>query len=236
MAISPAKRHRMRVLAMQADAAGQGAPVVVGGIQGQMLAKLTQDARRLHDIQSIERKIALKRELLPEYQPYIDGVLAGDHGQPDEVVTTLMLWHLDAGQYASGLDIAAYVLRHNLPLPERLKRNTATLLLDEVAGAFTSSIAPNPEPDPEQTMAILQRVATLVDGHDAPDQARAKLHFAIGKTLAAQAGDAPTGAQIDMARAALAQLKRAVALHNGVGAKKLIEQLERKIKNAGKPS
>jgi len=228
---SPAQLHRIRVLAAQASASDPAAPVVVGGIQGQMLAKLTQDARRLHDIQSIERKIALKRELLPDYQAYIDGVLEGDGGQPDEIIPTVMLWHLDAGKYERGLDMAAYVMRHDLPMPERLKRNTATILLDEVAGA----VAAGAVSEPSAAIGILQRVAVLVDGQDAPDQARAKLHFAMGKMLALQAGDKPTGSTVEMVRAAVAQLKRAVSLHEGIGAKKLIEQLERKIKNAGDP-
>lgn len=227
---SPAQLHRMRVLAAKTSAASEGAPVVVGGIYGQMMAKLTLDARRLHDIQSVERKISVKRELLPEYQAYITGVLEGDSGQPDEVVATLMLWHIDAGLFERGLEIAAYVMRHDLPLPERLKRNAATLLLDEVAGA----VAGGAVADADASMAILQRVAVLVDGHDAPDQARAKLHFALGKTLALQAGDTLDGQRLEMARAAVAQLKRAVDLFSGIGAKKLIEQLERKIKNAGK--
>src|SRR5690606_21172228 len=134
---SPAQLHRMRVLAARARASTD-APATIGGIYGQMMAKLTQDARRLHDIQSVERKIAVKRELLPDYQAYIDGVLTGDTGEQDEVMATLMLWHIDAGLYERGLDIAAYVLRHDLALPERLKRNTATLLLDEVAGPLAN--------------------------------------------------------------------------------------------------
>lgn len=227
---SPAQLHRIRELAAKAGAAQDAAPAILGGIQGQMLAKLTQDVRRLHDIQSVEKKIALKRQLLPDYEAYIDGVLHGDGGQPDEVIATLMLWHLDAGWYDRGLDIAAYVMRHGLPLPERLKRNTATLLLDEVAGAIATGALSNPS----EAMAILQRVASLVTDQDAPDQARAKLHFAIGKTLAAEAGDNPSGQHVEMAKSAVAQLQRAVSLYPAIGAKKLIETLERKIKNAGR--
>lgn len=226
---SPAQRHRTRALAAQASAADGATPAVVGGILGQMMAKLTLDRRRLHDIQSVERKIALKRELVPEYQDYLDGVLSGNAGQPDEVLTTLMVWHIDVGAFARGLQLADYVLRHGLALPERLKRNTATLLLDEVAGA----IAVGAVSKHDEAMLLLQEVARLVDGQDAPDQARAKLHLAIGKTLAVQAGDEPRGPLLEMARAAVAQLRRAVDLHSGVGCKKLIEQLDRKIKNAG---
>lgn len=226
---SPAQRHRTRVLASKASAADGAASAVVGGIFGQMMAKLTQDRRRLHDIQSVERKIALKRELVPEYRDYLDGVLNGDTGQPDEVLATLMMWQFDIGDFGRGLMLADYVMRHGLPLPERLKRNTATLLLDEVAGAIAGGAVPKHD----EAMQLLQDVARLVDGQDAPDQARAKLHLAIGKTLAEQAGDEPRGPALEMARAAVAQLRRAVDLHSGVGCKKLIEQLERKIKNAG---
>ncbi|MFY2090290.1 phage terminase small subunit [Achromobacter xylosoxidans] len=226
---SPAQQHRTRVLAARASAADGDAPAVMGGIYGQMMAKLTQDRRRLHDIQSVERKVAVKRELVPEYADYLQGVLAGDGGQPDEVVTTLMVWHFDIGAFAPGLQLADYVLRHDLQLPERLKRNTATLLLDEVAGQVANGAVSKPD----EAMHVLQEVARLVDGQDAPDQARAKLHLALGKTLAAQAGEEPRGPQLEMARAGVAQLRRAVELHSGVGAKKLIEQLDRKIKNAG---
>ncbi|KRC85452.1 hypothetical protein ASE30_00280 [Achromobacter sp. Root83] len=226
---SPAQRHRTRALAAKASAADGAAPAVVGGIFGQMMAKLTQDRRRLHDIKSVERKIGLKRELVPEYQDYLDGVLSGNAGQPDEVLTTLMVWHIDVGAFARGLELADYVLRHGLPLPERLKRNTATLLLDEVAGAIAGGAVLKHD----EAMLLLQEVARLVDGQDAPDQARAKLHLAIGKTLAEQAGDEPRGPLLEMARAAVAQLRRAVDLHSSVGCKKLIEQLERKVKNAG---
>ena len=120
---SPAQQHRTRVLAARASAADGDAPAVMGGIYGQMMAKLTQDRRRLHDIQSVERKVAVKRELVPEYADYLQGVLAGDGGQPDEAVTTLMVWHFDIGAFAPGLQLADYVLRHDLQLPERLAQH-----------------------------------------------------------------------------------------------------------------
>jgi hypothetical protein len=55
-----------------------------------------------------------------------------------------------------------------------------------------------------------------------PDQVRAKLHFAIGRHLAKAGTDDAT---------ALDHLRRAVELHDKVGAKKDIEQLERKLRN-----
>lgn len=40
-----------------------------------MLAKLQQDQFRLKQVQSQEGKAKLKTEMLPDYVPYVDGVL-----------------------------------------------------------------------------------------------------------------------------------------------------------------
>ena len=102
------------------------------------------------------------------------------------------------------------------------------LLLDEVAGQVANGAVSKPE----EAMRVLQEVARLVDGQDAPDQARAKLHLALGKTLATQAGE-------ERARAAGngAGQRRTTAPRRGAAQRrrreKLIEQLDRKIKNAG---
>ncbi|WP_459614349.1 phage terminase small subunit [Bordetella sp. 2513F-2] len=223
---SLAQRHRIRVLAEQANPGA--ASVTAGGAHRMMMARLTADRRRLHDIQSVERKIAAKREMLPAYSDYIAGVLKADAGGQDEVITTLMVWHLDVLDFSHGLEIAAYVLKHELALPERYNRKVPALLLDEVPGAVLEGRVPATS----DTLTALQRVAALTQDQDAPDQARAKLHRALGEVLAAMAGETPTGAQLEMARAALAQLNRAVALHQAVGAKKTIEQLQRTIKRA----
>lgn len=226
---SLAQRHRVRVLAERASrAAGGSAPNPAGGVHALMMGRLVQDLRRLKEIQSVERKIAAKADMLPAYQDYVSGVLKGDSGGQDEVIVTVMVWHLDVLQFSRGLEIAAYVLKHDLALPERYNRKVPALLLDEVPGAvLAGSVSPNSD-----TLGALQMVAVLTEGQDAPDQARAKLHRAIGETLAALAGATPAGQQLSMARAALAQLNRAVSLHQAVGAKKAIEQLQRTIKKA----
>jgi len=48
-----------------------------------MARKLDDDRRRLKDIQSTERKIDVKREILPDYDDYVAGVLAGNAGVQD---------------------------------------------------------------------------------------------------------------------------------------------------------
>lgn len=226
---SPAQRHRMAVLAATAASAHHNAaPSPAAGVYALMMSALVNDMRHLKEIQSLERKISTKAELLPKYGDYLDGVLAADAGGQDEIITTLMVWHLDVCDFARGLELASYVIKHELTLPERYNRTVATLLLDEVGDAVLAGRVPHDS----TTLGALQMLAVVVDGQDAPDQARAKLHRAMGNTLAALAGPEPAGPRSEMVRAALAQLKRAVSLHDKVGAKKDIEQLERTIKKA----
>ena len=226
---SLAQRHRMRVLAGQAASAhGSQALTPAAGIYALMMSTLVDDMRRLKEIESLERKISVKADLLPKYRDYLDGILAADAGGQDEIVTTLMVWHLDVCDFARGLEIAGYVIKHELALPERYNRKIAALLLDEIG----DSVLAGRVPLDVTTLGALQMLAVLTEGQDAPDQARAKLHRAMGDTLAALAGPEPTGNRLEMVRAALQQLRRAVSLHDKVGAKKDIELLERTIKKA----
>lgn len=229
---SPAIMHRMRVLAQrEAEAGAAGLPPMPGSAQALMLVKLQDDRRTLKAIESVERKIAAKHGMLHGYTDYIDGVLAADSAAADEVLTTVMVWYLDVGDYARGLDIAAHMLKHGLELPERYNRKVPALLLDEVSDAVLNEHVPHTD----ATLMVLQRVAALTHDRDAPDQARAKLHRAMGEVMATLAGPEPQGPAVDAARAALAQLQRAVKLHEKVGAKKTIEQLQRIINRAEKP-
>lgn len=179
-----------------------------------MLAKLAEDKRRLKDIQSIERKIDVKRQLLPDYQPWIEGVIAGDTGQQDDVFMTVLVWTIDIGDIEAAIPLADYAIRHNLAMPDQYKRGTACVIAEETADiALKGTAVP---------CVVLQAVAGLTDGQDMPDEVRAKLHKAIGYAMR-DAG------QLAEARERLAY---ALQLHDKVGVKKDIERLDTLIKNS----
>lgn len=217
---SPARRHFQRLMA--ANAASEATPHQPqnGPAYDLMRAALVEDMRRLHDIQSIERKIELKRELLPVYAPYVEGVLSAGNGAEDDVLMTVMVWRFDAGDLEGGLDIAEYALKHNLQTPDRYQRKPATLIAEECADMALRSIADHP--DPASLLVQLDRALKLTKDSDMHDQVRAKLHKAAGYTNRA-IGDAPR---------ALEHLQRALELDNRSGVKKDIERLEREIKNS----
>jgi hypothetical protein len=218
---SPAQRHFDRVSAEQAAAsAAPGGSLAGASAYELMLAKLASDRRRLKSIQSIERKIEVKRvELLPEYVDYVAGALAGGRGAQDDVLTTVMIWRVDAGDFAGALDIARYALAHRMTLPDQYDRPLATAIAEEFADAALSEIKKGGTFDGAQ----LDEVALLTASADMHDQVRAKLHKALGY-IAEKVGDG---------KAALEHLCRALELDSRAGVKQDIARLEKASIAAG---
>lgn len=212
---SPVRRHFQRVSAQLAAAsAGQGESLAGASAYELMLAKLASDRRRLKSIASIERKIEVKRaELLPDYVDYVAGALAGGRGAQDDVLTTVMIWRIDAGDLAGALDIARYALAHRMTLPDQYDRPLATAIAEEFAEAALAAFRKGDAID----LAQLAEVAQLTAPADMHDQVRAKLHKGLGYA-AEQCGNGT---------AALEHLRRALELDSRAGVKQDIARLEK---------
>lgn len=222
MHISPARAHMQAHIAASRAAAevADGTrldPALANGYEI-MLAQLAEHRRQLKRLQSIERKIEAKRKILPEYAAYIAGALQADRGGQDDVIVTVLVWHIDTGDLAGALPIVAYALRHGLVMPDQYQRSLACLVAEEAAELALKQLAASTAPD----LAALHHIQALTAGQDMPDEVRAKLHKAIGYAL--RASDPP---------AALYELGRALALNPKAGVKKDIERLEREVKKAG---
>jgi Phage small terminase subunit len=217
---SPAQQHLMRVQAERATAQASPGSTVdssTSRAHALMRAKLDTDRRRLKDVQSIERKIAVKAEVLGDYVDYVEGVLASGQGVQDDVLAFVMCWRIDVGDFVGAVQIARYVLEHKLSLPDRFQRTPATLIAEEPAVQALKAFDAKKPFD----VQVLREVFDLTQAHDMPDQVRAKLLFAIGRQLM----------ESEPAHA-LDHLRRAVELHDKVGAKKDIEKLERQLRHA----
>jgi hypothetical protein len=226
---SPARNHFLRASAALAAQARQDTnPLRHATGHELMLAQLAEHKRQLKAVQSIERKAELKRKLLPEYTAWVEGVLQSDAGLQDEVFMTVMVWHIDAGDLAGALPMAAYAIRHKLAMPDQYQRTTACLIAEEFANMALKAIDAGEAVD----MVALVSVADLVTDEDMPDEVRAKLHKALGYANYAQAGTADSVRAAVLRQTALAELKRALELHEKCGVKKDIERIEREIKNA----
>ncbi len=232
MALTLAQRNQLRKRAAQEAAATAPAALMDGLTSYElMLAKLQQDQLRLKQVQSQQNKAKVKAELLPDYSPYVEGVLAAGQGAQDDVLVTVMVWRFDAEDYAGGLNIAEYVLRHNLQTPNRFNRTTGCLVAEEVAqAALTVQKAGGEFPHD-----ILTRTAVLTAEQDMPDEARAKLSLAMGRsTLAGLDEDNP--GQPGQIQAGIELLKTAIQQHNSCGGKKDLERAERLLKKHAGPA
>ncbi len=214
---TPAERRYNQVRARAAAAsAGPGQTLAGSSAYELMLAKLDADRRRLREVQSLERKIDVKREILPEYRDWITGVLEGGRGAQDDVLTTVMIWQIDVGEYDRALDIAQYVLNHKLTLPDQYERDVATALVDEISGAALEAH----RRAESFSIEVLERLKTLTADHDMPDQARAKLHKALGvqyKTAKRYAD-------------AVHEFSRALELHSAAGCKRDLAEVTKLLK------
>lgn len=220
--LSPARKHFQRVTA--AKAAGTARPnEPQTGEQFEIFAAALWEARRtLKTIKSTQAKVDKKREMLPDFDPYIQGVLDGGNGAQDSVLMTMMVWRIDVGDLTGALDIGEYAVKHNLDTPDQFDRDTVSLLAEEIADTAARQLSESEDSAPA-LVEILERTAAVVDGHDMHDQIKAKLHKSTGYAHRIAGNLA----------AALEQLKQAVALNERAGVKQDIQQLEKQLKNAG---
>jgi len=212
---SPAQQHRQRIAAAMSQTvvadADHGA-VAAGSAYALMLAKLAEDKRVLKNIQSIAQKIEVKRQRLPEYAAWIDGVLQADQPVQDDVFATVMVWRIDTGDIDGALVMATHMLTHNLKLPEHYQRDLATLVVEEIAERAGNADSGN------VTASQLLQVGQLTNGRDMPDEVRAKLHKAICLALR----DASPAQALD-------HLQRALQLNARLGIKTEITKLQKQL-------
>lgn len=244
MALTMIQRRRAQLLAGRAatQAAGPaGAPTGAAATEYELLrAALGVDLRRLHEIQSIESKVALKRELLPRYMPWVGGVLAADAGAQDDVVAWMLVWLIDCEAFSLAMPLIRYVLRHDLNLPERIRRTAPTYISEEIAESALKRLGQEPPMDADDAANMVRRlddIADLVAGADIFDEVRAKLEKAQGLAAVAAAAsigadaDGPAGALAAMQDRAIAHLDRALELNPKAGVKQVRDRI-RKARSA----
>lgn len=235
MTISPARAHFLRKTAAAAAVAAAAPAATVarmaalagpasGGADAttlapaiaRMQARLVSDTDHLKRFKSVKSKIDHKRKILPEYAPYVAGVLAANVGGDDAIISTVMIWHLDVGDWSAGLELADYAIRHKLTMPERFARSVPELVLETVAEAAQKAI--DTKTADKAIAEALDRAMILTDGADMPDIIRAKAGKAAGLLL-----------MNDNPAEALKHLRLALGFDPAIGVKKVITQLEKDI-------
>lgn len=219
---SPARKHFEQVSA--AKAAGVAKPgQQQGGEQYELHARALYEARRtLKKIKSTQAKIEEKRKMLPDFMPYVDGVLSEGKGAKDDVLMTLMIWCIDVSDFEKALEIGAYAMKHDIDTPDQFDRDTVSILAEEIAEGVKAQLEKEGA-DADALANVMARTVVVVGDHDMHDQIKAKMHKSYGYAL--RAAEDPEGA--------LEQLKHALELNEKIGVKQDIQRLESAIKKQG---
>lgn len=211
--LTPAAKHRQKMLAQK-----EVINIEAGSTPAYRLLqiKLREDKQALKAVQSIQAKIELKKDLVGHYDDWINATLETGKGDKDPLLTTLMLWHIDIGNFGRALDIAEYAMKHGLTMPDAHQRTLATVVAEEVADT-AKKLATSNEIDDEQVAQVL-RASTLTADADMPDQVRAKLARQVGELTEATNPDY-----------ALEQYRTALKFDENVGVKGSIKRLEKQL-------
>ena len=207
------KKHKQRVEAQAAVAAAGTSDAAPSSVMEQMAAQMRAHKTELTAIQSRNAKNERKAELLPDYEAYVDGVLAAEIGVQDDTVMTVMIWAIDAGSYDYAINIAEWAIVNDLETPPEFTRDVQTLLTDGITDAALTDRA-----EIAKFKDALHDALAVVGGSDMPDQVSAKLMKALSWSIAE-----------DDPRKALEHAKSALAFDSKAGVKQDIKALEKTV-------
>lgn len=239
MSYSPALRNRERKLAALAGnadaatnvAAEPDASTPAGQQYAILRAVLHDNLRKLQDVESHEARIPMKQDFMREFGPWVRGVLEADNPVQDEILVTCMVWAVDCGEFEDALKLGQFAIKHGLAMPERYTRSVACFLREDIAGVALA--------DPAAVAhGLMLELDALTGAADMPDQAKAKLDKALGRSWLAKAEGfdpsdetGPAGGAAAYAEAALESLKRAKKLNPKAGVVKDIERAEKLLRD-----
>lgn len=240
MSYSPALRNRQRKLAALAGGTGLAAPLraaepdpasAAGQEYAVLRAVLHDHLRKLQDVESHEARIPMKIDFMREFAPWVKGVIDADKPVQDEVLLTCMVWAVDCGHFEDAVECGRFALRHGLVMPERYNRSVACFLREDIAEAFLKNENSVPH-------AVMVELDQLTAAADMPDQAKAKLDKALGRSwlIIAKNFDpsdetGPAGGAAAYATKALEHFNRAKKLNPKCGVVKDIQRTEKLLRD-----
>lgn len=223
--ITPAQQHWQNVMAQRAGRANEGVDHAARTAHEEVLYRLRLAQARLKGVQARSAKAAIKKELLPDFSGWIEGTLEADGGQQDEVIATLMVWAIDCGDLPLAMRIGAYVVRHNLIMPDNFGRTAATVLTEEICNPVLTQAGTDADADLSAFIEPLDTLREIVTDQDMPDEVRAKLCKACA-FVRRGLSDA------DSMALSLKLLREAMHLNPNAGVKREIATLSRALKKA----
>lgn len=203
--------------------------------------RLAGDKRTLKAVKSQAAKAELKKTLLPSYDAWIAGVMAGVlakrtqepgfKGAQDDILINAIIWRLDVGDLAEAVRLYAFAASNDWKLPEPFKRDLHTFVVEQAAEVANAELKAGHGLSDTALGALLD-VEKLVREIDLHDEVRAELYKAVGLELFRRSeaeGVSPPIRRAQLEAAGL-NLNEARRLNPRSGVTKAIEKLERAFK------
>ncbi|WP_157673734.1 phage terminase small subunit [Endozoicomonas ascidiicola] len=148
-----------------------------------MHAAMEEDLKGLKDIRSVAHKIQLKREqLVPKYRSFVEATMNGSKTSP--ILSQFLVWLFDIGEISEATKLGEYCLKHNIPLPERFRRNLSIYIADEVLAWSERVWEEGHSPNPYFSNEFKR---TVDDRNERPDELTAK-YFRLAGLIAQSEG------------------------------------------------
>ena len=185
-----------------------------------LLKNLHDDKVLLKSVSSIADKVHIKKQALPAYQEWIDGITAAGTVQADDrVAATVIVWMIDCGLLDEAMPLADVLIHSGLESADEYSRSMPEIIVEQMADQIESGS----EISAENLKTLIEwATAKKEDGlHEInlADVIRAKLLKAAGEKAEA-ADDNET---------ALNLYRQAVGYNDKAGVKKRIEALEKQL-------
>ena len=218
--MSYARRHFEKTTAEIAAAEAGGADLGSLSAYQRLLKNLHDDKVLLKSVSSIADKVHIKKQALPAYQEWIDGITAAGTVQADDrIAATVIVWMIDCGLLDEAMPLADVLIHSGLESADEYSRSMPEIIVEQMAEQIESGS----EISAESLKTLIEwATAKKEDGlHEInlADVIRAKLLKAAGEKAEA-ADDNET---------ALTLYRQAVGYNDKAGVKKRIEALEKQL-------
>ena len=218
--MSYARRHFEKTTAEIAAAEAGGADLGSLSAYQRLLKNLHDDKVLLKSVSSIADKVHIKKQALPAYQEWIDGITAAGTVQADDrIAATVIVWMIDCGLLDEAMPLADVLIHSGLESADEYSRSMPEIIVEQMANQIESGS----EISAESLKTLIEwATAKKEDGlHEInlADVIRAKLLKAAGEKAEAA----------DNNETALTLYRQAVGYNDKAGVKKRIEALEKQL-------
>ena len=218
--MSYARRHFEKTTAEIPAAEAGGADLGSLSAYQRLLKNLHDDKVLLKSVSSIADKVHIKKQALPAYQEWIDGITAAGTVQADDrIAATVIVWMIDCGLLDEAMPLADVLIHSGLESADEYSRSMPEIIVEQMANQIESGS----EISAESLKTLIEwATAKKEDGlHEInlADVIRAKLLKAAGEKAEAA----------DNNETALTLYRQAVGYNDKAGVKKRIEALEKQL-------